>query len=275
MPLIGAGGTIALELHNCRNWKSTEDIINIIEKLIHDFGLVCIDDSTPLQVSDDGSTYYSSIDPTEIANHCGKSIEVLSNWNHPEFASSTYEHLCLWFRPPFIKTNRSIITSNEDLHVIAHAYKYGEDYSFIRFRGEISPRTSADQTLRIKYAEEFAQFLIRISETLASDLLPEYMWCAEDDEYAKHVFGEEVINKEFDTIYWMNYFGRGYLSEETMDLFKSAPIGFSRIENSTTWFQLHQAFDLNERQLLEEIEEKALNFFSEIGISRIQWTYEI
>lgn len=275
MPLIGAGGTIALEAHNCLNWETLDDLAEMIQSIANDLHLICLDPSTPLEIGENGRQVHLKIDPIDISNYLKRSIQELSNWNRPEFGVSTYDHVRIWFRPPFIRSNGNETYLGDDFPIMAQAFKYGEEYSFIRIRAEISPRTAFDQSLREAYAEEAAQLFIAVADKVSERLRPEYQWCGEDDEYSSHIFGEQVISRSINTIYWMNNFTSSFFSEQQLELFKNPPVGFSKIEGGKIWYQLHQSFDLGDRELMQEIEDQALEHFSKLGIERVQWTYQI
>lgn len=153
------------------------------------------------------------------------------------------------------------------------ATKYPNNYRTVSFT--VTP--SRGQTLKWgttkNYREDVMQLFAAMGKRLVQWLAPYYVWIAENADHQEHIHRQEELSHNFDTIYWANYFGPGYLSPEVDELFLTAPVGIVRRLEGGLWYQLHEQFETVPEQEAEKIEAQALAHFKYLNLDRVQWRY--
>lgn len=267
MPLIGRGSFFTFNLHNCRKWQTLPDLIMALESIQDDFGLIALQ-AKPV---DDGiEKRRLPIRRRDFASYCEANYHVRENWDRENLLAALSEgRLYLHLRPPFLDE----VQSNKDLLIVMTSRKFGSDYNYIHFSTILSARTVPKSELTSKYGERLMQLYVTMSPDLIRLLAPDYVWISEDDEYADHVGGRDILARRFNVIYWANYFGPGYLDEHTQRVFLNAPVGIARRLEGGIWYQLHENFETVDSKAVEHIEGQVMSYFSGLNLDRVQWRY--
>lgn len=270
---MGRGSFFTLQIHNSRNWHTLPDLVTGLETIRTELGLVALQ-VQPVEIGEHRSRL--PIGPTDLLTYCQANYHVKQEWDRQDFVALYPEgRLYIDFRVSLISGTQDVIPISKDLPILMRATKYGSFYNRLNFSVILSPRTVPEADLTLKYGEIVIQLYVSIAQTLISALAPDYVWIAEDDEYEDHVGGRDVLAHRFDTIYWANYFGPGYLSQDVEELFLTAPVGIVRRLGGGLWYQLHEHFETVPEQAVEEIEEQIKAHFKVLKLNRVQWRYTI
>lgn len=89
---------------------------------------------------------------------------------------------------------------------------------------------------------------------------PNYLRIGEDDDFLEPPFPNEIIRRDVKTIYWVNYFGPGFLGKTREEALLNAPFGKAVSNQGGLWYQLDDGFLALDDEAMLDLENQAESY---------------
>jgi hypothetical protein len=262
------GGMLTLELYDCQNWQSPEDLFAILEEIQNHFAW----------------TWYFRIGISErpeqiIPPDQFRSVVHRRSTELVQGGFSPYPPLEII--APYNAINRAgescTMSKFADLGVDSREIKKvifrSHAYSRRLFKENKDDSSIIDP---VSISNQLMDRYVALARFLIPRLQPLYLWASEDDYDLFHSFEGEWKKGEFEVLHWLNYFRPGILSEEQKALFDNPPFGFvEHFPDGGLWYQLSEDFEQLGRTPQEfiDMERGLIKHFASLGIGGMIWKF--
>jgi len=260
----GDGGIFSLGLHNCKKWRSIDDLIQPLNAMMAEFRFrVFVLPSLTLLSFEDAKQ--------EFPEYCHLHYEVREGkWDKNYYSVHADGGLTLRFEIPFFQSTSQPLRD----HMLMSSSIFGEEYNKIVFSSTLGTRHLDSERIN-KYQGLLMNLYSQISLFLIPFLSPDYVSILEDDEKNdEFVQANQVLQKQVKYIYWANYFGSEYLSKGEQKIFNAAPAGKVNSFGDGLWYYLHEDFEALTDEEMFSTERIAMDYFSQyFDLKWVQWRF--